>query len=383
MAKILLVANTDWYLYNFRLSLANFLKENGFEVVFVSPAGQYASKLMERGFRHIEWKLNRKIGWPWNEAASLIRLSKVYARERPVIVHAHTLKVIFFCCFASFFVKKSALVNSVAGRGYIYSSKKGTYKLLSSILDRLFWLADKLTKPTWIFENQPDLDYFIQSNLISRNSVYLIESVGVDTDLYSFVPEPAGSPSILYAGRFLWSKGVGDIVDAVRAVRDQGQKVELVLVGGSDEGSPDSIEQPTLRDWEKLGFVTLAGWQEETALWYQRANIFAFPTKYGEGVPTVLLEAAASGRAIIATNHPGCMAVVKQGINGLLVPPNDIPALSNALSALLSDASLRAKMGRAGRDFVVSKYSKLAINQSTLNMYNNLLAKTGLRNGSS
>lgn len=369
MRKVLFVANTDWYLYNFRLSLARFLERNEYEVVFVCPQGAYSAKLQELGFRCVDWRVSRKIGLPWNEIASLVRLTSIYRDENPHIVHVHTLKAILYCCLAALFSGRTRLINSIAGRGHLYSSGNPIYALLSFVLNRLFRIIDRSLKPTWIFENQFDFNYFVERKLVSKVRAHLVEGVGVDTDLFPVVPEPTGIPQVLYAGRFLWSKGLGDLVEAIKAIKHQGIRVELTLVGRPDQGNPDTIGLRTLEEWKNEGLVNWVGWQEEPAVWYQRANIFAFPTKYGEGVPTVLLEAASSGRAVVTTNHPGCTAVVSQGVNGILVPPGDVQALAEAIISLVSDAKLRAKMGRAGRKRAEKHFSKASINQRTYNVY--------------
>ena len=375
MRKVLLVANTDWYLYNFRLSLAESLKQRNFEVVFVCPPGSYVSRLQECGFRWVEWRVHRKLGLPWNELSSLLGLSRIFRREKPHLVHSHTLKAVLYCCIAGLIYKKPGFINSIAGRGHLYSSRNPLYSLLGLILDLLFRIIDRRIKPVWIFENRFDFDYFVDRKLITGGNAHLVEGVGVDIDKFPMVPEPEGVPQVLYVGRFLWSKGLGDLVEAIRFIKGQGIGVNLTLVGQPDQGNPDSISLSTLEDWKNEGLVNWVGWQEETAIWYQKTNIFAFPTKYGEGVPTVLLEAASSGRAIVTTKHPGCMAVVNDGESGVLVPPGDVALLAGAIQPLLSDAGLRQRMGLAARAIVERKFSKELINAKILVIYDKVLAR--------
>jgi glycosyltransferase involved in cell wall biosynthesis len=153
----------------------------------------------------------------------------------------------------------------------------------------------------WLFENATDLEYFKDRKLITNEKTFLVESVGLDLNKFPAVPEPTGTPTVLYAGRILWSKGVGVLVEAVRLLKSQGFDFNCILAGEPDKGSYDSVEEKTLLEWNKEGLVNWVGWQKETAAWYQHANLVVFPTAYGEGVPTVLLEAAASGRAIVTT----------------------------------------------------------------------------------
>lgn len=367
--KVLLIANTDWYLFNFRLTLALFLKEKGYEVIMVSPRGPYIDEFKRIGCRWIEWGLSRRISWPWKELRALRQVIKILRVEKPDVIHLHTLKALIHGSVASLFYDNAGLINSFAGRGYVYSSKNPIFVLLSHAVNRLILLIDRARTATWLFENQADLDYFKARKLITRGKTLLIESVGLNLDKFPPLPELTGKPTVLYAGRMLRSKGVGLLVEAVRLLKSQGFEFSCILAGEPDKGSFDSIQETDLQEWNKEGLVNWVGWQKETATWYQRANLVVFPTTYGEGVPTVLLEAAASGRAIVATDHPGCAAVVKDGKNGLLIPKDDVQALANAISRLLGDPGLRRHMGEVGRQIVEAKFSIDAINEITLSAY--------------
>ncbi|MGH2582413.1 MAG: glycosyltransferase family 4 protein, partial [Anaerolineales bacterium] len=338
------------------------------------PSGAYTQAFKEMGIEWVKWDVNRQIGPPWQELGSILRLAKIYREHKPRILHAHTLKAVLYASLASFFAHTPRLVNSIAGRGHVYSSNKPLYVILRPVLNVLFWATDHILAPTWIFENQDDLEYFAKRKLTTRGKVHLIESVGVDLDLFKPAPEPQGVPTIFFAGRMLWSKGIGDLLEIVKTLKRQGVDVKCVLAGEVDPGNPDSIDTQTLEQWNRNSELTWVGWQRETSDWYQRSNLVVFPTKYGEGVPTVLLEAAASGRAIVAANHPGCAAVVEHGVNGLLVPPGDIPAFTAAVSLLLADPALRQKMGAAGRAIAEERFSKESVNRGTAETYNLAIA---------
>jgi glycosyltransferase involved in cell wall biosynthesis len=145
----------------------------------------------------------------------------------------------------------------------------------------------------------------------------------------------------------LWDKGVGTLVEAARLLHDR-MDVRVVLVGEPDEGNPARIEVQTLNRWVEEGYVEWWGWQGEMRSVYAACIVVTLPS-LGEGIPTVLLEAAACGRPLVATDVPGCRDVVQEGVNGLLVPPQDPAALAEALHTLLIDEKLRARMGAAGR----------------------------------
>ncbi|MGH2582529.1 MAG: glycosyltransferase, partial [Anaerolineales bacterium] len=138
-AKIALIANTDWYLYNFRASFAKHLLQLGHEVIFICPSGAYTQAFKEMGIQWVKWDVNRQIGPPWQELGSILRLAKIYREHEPHIVHAHTLKAVLYASLASFFGHTPMLVNSIAGRGHVYSSNKPLYVILRPVLNVLFW----------------------------------------------------------------------------------------------------------------------------------------------------------------------------------------------------------------------------------------------------
>lgn len=335
----------------------------------VSPPGPYVDEFKRVGFRWIEWELARQISWPWNELRALGQIVGIFRAEKPDFIHLHTLKALIYGGAASLFHNKARLINSVAGRGHVYSSRHPIFVLLSHVANRFIWLIDGARKPMWIFENKADLDYFRAKKIITRGQSLLIESVGLNLGKFPIFPEPVGTPTILYAGRMLRSKGVGVLVGAVRILKKERLDFNCILVGSPDKGSFDSIDEKLLKGWENEGLVKWLGWQNDMPAWYQRANLVVFPTAYGEGVPTVLLEAAASGRAIVTTNHPGCEAVVKNGKNGLLIPVNNEQALAKVISNLLLDHNRRQQMGKAGRQIIEAEFSMEAINEITLSAY--------------
>lgn len=365
--KTLLVANTDWYLFNFRLSLANELKRQGFDVVFVSPFGEYVSPLEKLGFRWHLWALGRKSLSPWREAQAIRELAHIYRVEKPDFVHHFTMKPVLYGTWAAHWVGVKRIINCVTGLGYIWSSREFKARLLRPWLKLLFRIGMDADHVQVIFEHQGDLDFFLKEGLAKAHRCHLIQGVGVDVEKFHPYPEPDGEPVIVLPARMLWDKGVGVMVEAARLLRRR-FKVRVVLVGKPDPGNPTSIDETILHHWEQQGIVEYWGWQEEMHSVYARSHIVALPS-FHEGIPTVLLEAAASGRPIVATDIPGCRAVVQDGVNGFLVPVDNPQALAEALEKLVNDAHLRQKMGSAGRKLILDRFTVQSVNERTLNIY--------------
>jgi glycosyltransferase involved in cell wall biosynthesis len=368
MTRLLLSSNTDWYLFNFRLSLAQYLRSAGIEVVLVSPPGQYATRLEEQGFRWIRWDVGRQSLAPWSEIGSLRQIYAIYRREQPDLVHHHTIKPVLYGTLAARLARVPGIINSITGRGYIFLGESLKARLLRLAVKPVYRLAFKYPNCGVIFENTHDQEYFIDNNLVDRAKTWLIEGVGVDQERFFPAPEPEGTPVILLAARMLWDKGIGVLVEAARLLKAE-MPVRVALVGDPDPGNPATVNRKTLQDWNTEGVVEWWGWQPDMPEVYRRCHIVTLPTMYGEGVPTTLLEGAASGRPLVATDIPGCRQVVIPGHNGFLVPTNDPQALAEALKCLASDPALRGRMGAASRQLVMQKFTHAQVNKATLQVY--------------
>lgn len=187
-------------------------------------------------------------------------------------------------------------------------------------------------------------------------------------------PEVKGIPVVLFASRMLWTKGVREFVDAARRLQANGVRARFVLVGEPDGGNPMAIPTDELKAWAQSGAVEWLGRRNDMPTVFAQSHIVCLPTSYGEGVPKVLIEAAASLRAIVATDVPGCREIVRHGENGLLVPVHDVDALAAALNELIQDASLRQRMGSRGREIAEAEFSLAKVTAETLSVYQELLA---------
>jgi glycosyltransferase involved in cell wall biosynthesis len=366
--KIILFANTEWYLYNFRLSLAQALRGEGHEVVLVSPPGKYSRSLEEAGFRWKSFPLSRQGTNPLAELATVWRLRNLYRMEKPDIVHHFTIKCVLYGSLAAHTsgIRIRGIINAITGLGFVFIGRGWREGGLRWLVRALYRVALKNTQV--VFQNVDDRALFFDLGLVVENQVYLIPGSGVDTSRFVVEPDQPEPALIVLPARMLWDKGVGEFVEAAQILKEQGVVARFALVGDTDPNYPACVPEQQLNEWQSAGIVEWWGWQDDMLAVYSRAHIVCLPS-YREGLPRTLAEAAACGRALVAADVPGCRSIVRQGENGFLVPVRDAKALAEALRTLILDASLRRKMGLCGREIVVREYSMEKVLADTLKLY--------------
>jgi len=370
--KIILSANTDWYIYNFRLSLAKAIKQAGAEILLISPPGSYASRIREQGF---DWKplnISRRSMNPLQELATLLAYLALYRRERPSLVHHFTIKPVLYGSLAARILNVPAVVNSVTGLGYVFVNPGRSAALLRILVKPFYRIALSAHHSRVIFQNQRDRDLFVGQELVSTDRTLIIPGSGVDPNQFKPRLEPLGGPVILMASRMLWDKGVGELVEAARLLHQRGIAGKIVLVGGTDEGNPASVSSSQLRKWQDEGIIEWLGHRDDMPGIMASAHIVVLPS-YGEGLPKVLIEAGAAGKPVVATDVQGCRDIIQHGVNGLLVPPKNAVALAEALDQLIDDAELREKMGVEARKLILESYTNDHINRQTLELYRKMI----------
>ena len=365
--KVILFANTDWYLYNFRRDLAMALRKRGDEVVLLSPKGEYAGRLIEMGFRWVDFPLSRRGMNPLGELESVYNLHQFYRKEKPALVHHFTVKCVLYGSLAAHLAGVTAIVNSITGLGYLFLPGGLLKNMLRVFIRAWYRLAMRGTQV--IFENAEDQAVFLQNEFIHSENGHLIPGVGVDTHRFVPTPEPEGKPVVLLAARLLWDKGVGEFVEAARRLRSEGIQARFALAGRTDSGNPASIPGAQIEAWHDEGVIEWWGWSEDMAAILANVNIFCLPSYYREGLPTVIMEASASGRPVVTTDWPGCRDAVINGVTGLLVNAKDVTSLADAIRKLVTDPDLRQKMGVAGRASVEEKFSSNKILAQILSVY--------------
>jgi glycosyltransferase involved in cell wall biosynthesis len=380
--KVIFVANTDWYLYNFRLPLILAVRSLGVDVVLVSPDGPYVVKFAEQGLRWLPLPMVRRSLNPMREAAAICSLTEIYRRERPALVHHFTLKCVIYGSLAAAFAGIEPRVNAVAGLGHVFYSTTRSARLLRPLLMLLLRVALGGRRSRLIVQNQDDLEFLVTERIIARSATYLIRGSGVDVDLFRPSIRSRDQPTrVLLATRLLWSKGLRVFHDAAKAVHAAHPNIEFWLAGDVDPGNPDSACPRDIEQWRRDGALRVLGHVDDMPGLLSQIDIVTLPTTYGEGVPRILLEAAAAGLPIIASDSAGCREIVNHRRNGLLIPPNDHQALAAAVMELASDPAMRQRMGEIGRERAVSEFDERSVIERTIAVYRTVagcLCDTGL-----
>lgn len=364
--KAIFFANTDWYLFNFRLDYAKFLRTKGWEVVFVAPSSDHENAITDEGFRFIPFPLSRKGINPIEESRTIRRFEAILKREEPDLVQNYTVKCVIYGSLAAKRRGIRRIVNSITGLGYIFLGRDPMAILLRELVLRMYRKA--LVGTEVLFENPDDQEIFLSRDLITKNQATVILGTGVDTEKFRYLPMPDSTPVTILPARILWDKGVQEFVDAAKKLKEKNLRARFALVGKVDDGNPSSVSYDQMTQWQKEGFVELWGWQEDIVTVFTISNIVCLPS-YREGLPKILLEAASCGRPIVTTDVAGCREIVEDGVNGLLVPARDSEALANALEKLVLNPDLCVEMGKAGRKLVKEKFASEIVNELTYEVY--------------
>jgi len=369
LLKLLFVVTEDWYFVSHRLPLAVAAQKAGFDVVVATRVGEYGERIRAAGIRLIAFNLSRRRGNPLQEVAALVRL---YRRERPEIVHHVALKPVLYGTLASRLAGVPYVVNAVAGLGWLFTSSGLAAQTLRPVICRLLaWLLGAPHSRT-IVQNPDDFGLLTKMG-VPEDRLRLIRGAGVDTEVFTPALESPPEPvTVLFSARMLQDKGVGEFVEAARLLTQAGVKARFVLVGDPDPGNPASVPVAALRAWHGQNGVEWRGRRDNMPALFHTAHIACLPS-YREGLPKVLLEAAACGLPIVTTDAPGCREIVRDGDNGFLVPVRDAQALAVALRRLIDNGALRAKMGRRAREIVLVEFSQERVIEETLAVYQELI----------
>jgi glycosyltransferase involved in cell wall biosynthesis len=374
--KIVFLVTEDWYFCSHRLPVARAARDAGFEVVIATRVRQHADAIRGEGFRLAPLAWRRRGDGLVGAARAVAAIAALYRRERPDLVHHVALKPVLFGGIALRLAfpggrGRPPTIAAVAGFGSAFAAGSGLARVKRWLLGRAL---RRLAGDGRIIVQNPEDGAALAAAGVAPASLVLIRGSGVDTGHFAPLPEPAGAAvTVALVARMLRSKGVAEAAAAVGRLRERGLAIDLLLAGPTDPDNRDSLDGRDLAALAAMPGVQWLGRVADVREVWRRTAIAVLPSTYGEGVPKALIEAAACGRPIIATDLPGCREIVRHGETGLLVPPGDIAALAAALAALAGDPARRRAMGAAGRRLVERDFGEALVARETLGLYHSLM----------
>lgn len=371
--KILFLVTEDWYFCSHRLHIAKAISERGIHVVVATRVRSHGEVIKSAGLKVVPLEIDRGGFNPVADLLTLVRLVWVYANERPDFVHHVALKPIIYGSFAARLVGVPHIVNAFAGLGEIFIEHHRRYGLIKTLVVAALKVALAPKNVRVICQNPDDLDSLVQRRLVERNRSVVIRGSGVDTRKFRSGMPIDGDPIVILGSRMLWTKGVGEFVEAARQLKRAGKRMRMVLVGAPDPINPASVPLRQLELWHDEGIIEWLGQRGDMAKLLAQSTVAVLPSSYAEGVPKFLLEAASAGLPLVAYDVRGCREVVRNKENGFLVPFKNSTRLAAAIGNLLEDKALRSRMGEASRRIAIREFSEAQVVRETMALYQSAL----------
>lgn len=361
MKTVMIVVNTSWNIYNFRLNLMKALCKNGFRVIALAPKDAYSMKLEEEGFEWVELPFDNDGTNPLKETIQIKKFHTIYKNIMPNIILHYTIKPNIYGTLAAKMLNIS-VINNVSGLGTIFLNNSFSSKIAKQLYKFSFRYANKV-----FFQNSDDLNLFTQNRLIDVKYTDRIPGSGIDTDSFKVINKNSTNKnatnknkiSFLFIARLIREKGIGEYIDAIRMVKDLKLDKEVVfqIIGDLYPSNPSAIEEKELNSWIEEGLIEYLGYQSDVKSFIENSSCIVLPS-YREGLSKSLLEASSMERPIITTNVSGCRDVVEDGVNGYLCRVKDSHSLKEQMVKMinLSDNE-REEMGVKGRKKVINEFS--------------------------
>ncbi|HID21186.1 MAG TPA: glycosyltransferase family 1 protein, partial [Planctomycetaceae bacterium] len=261
--RLLFVVNEDWSFCSHRLHLARAALRAGFDVTVATRISRHRERIERHGIQVVPFELPRRISNPVREAAAIARLTRLYRQVRPDIVHHVVLKTVLYGSLAARAAGVPAVVNAITGLGHAFSGTGWKYRALRSVILRGLRFGLDLPNSCVIFQNDSDRWQLVQHRVVSSRRTTVICSAGVNVRDFRPVPYPVwddatrsdGRPIVMLPSRMLWTKGIGEFVEAARMLRERGRTARFVLVGRVDPDNPGHVSEQQLRRWQEADQV--------------------------------------------------------------------------------------------------------------------------------
>jgi len=373
MNKIVFLVAEDWYFLSHRKILAQACLKAGWQVVVAANVGSYGPEIEAMGCLLEPMAFDRGGINPLRDLKTLVEITAMLRRQKPDVLHSVGMKPVLYGGIAAALARVKATVSAMAGMGYLFTGNRPHLVVIRQAILTVLRLCIRLRGGALIVQNEDDRAFMLAQKLVSPDRLELIPGSGVDLEALPETPFPP-EPPVVFAcvSRMLRDKGILELVEAARILKNGSSPCLVRLVGGVDPQNPTSLTEDQLKAWQAEGLVEWLGHQSDIAAVWRDAHVAVLPS-YREGMPKALLEAEACGRPVITTDVQGCREAIRDGVEGLLVPVRQALPLAKAMGELARDPAKRKAMGRAARVRAESRFDQRVIAQRHLDLYDRLV----------
>ena len=373
--RLLIIVNVDWFFCSHRLPIAIAAKREGYDVHIATTITDHKLKdfLSNEGFKIHELNIDRGVRSYLSIVYAFFSIYEILRLVKPDLLHLVTIQPVLLGGLSARLLRTKNVVYAISGLGHVFIANSPISKVRKYLVLFLYRIALGNKRKRVIFQNPNDLQKLSLVSSINSSESLIISGSGVDISKFISTPLSDDVPIVLMASRLLMTKGVSEFVQAASILKSRGVRSRFQLVGDPDPSNPASVHPETLIKWKIKGDVEFLGYRSDLHLLMQQCHIVALPSYYPEGLPKVLCEAAACGRAVVTTDEAGCRDAIEDRITGLLVPSRNTLVLANALIFLLSNPRILSEMGFAARKRAEQYFDIHQIVQKHLNVYSDLL----------
>lgn len=374
-AKVLIVVNVDWFFLSHRLPIALAAQAQGYDVHIACGMTTKEDELRRYGFTVHPMLITRGRSNIQGELRTFLQMLRLMRLLRPDLVHLVTIKPVLFGGVAARWLNIHGVVVAISGLGFTYVARGTKASLKRWLVGFVYRFV--LRKPNLRVIVQNSNDEAILRRISGLQQGSFLPLPGSGSDLSVFIPTalPDGVFRVVMACRLIIDKGVWEFVQAAGILKERGINVEMQLAGMIDLDNPMSLTEDDLARIRASGQIVLLGNRTDMANVFAACHAVTLPSFYGEGLPKVLIEAAACGRAIITTDMPGCRDAIEPDVTGILIPVRDATALADAIEKLAINLPLCAAMGEAGRRRAEQLFDVKHVVKAHLQVYDDLLGE--------
>ena len=345
-----------------RADLIRAFVERGHEVVVFGgdPENEWGEFFAERGCKYRQFLVQRTGTNPIQDLGTILSLKRLYKEERPDRVFTYHAKGNIYGSIAAHQAGIDEIYSLVAGLGSIFRDDPGRFNLVRYVMGEEYRLALKHAKKV-LFQNDDDRNLFVEKDIVDFDKTVIVNGSGVDLKRFTRTLPPR-EVSFLFVGRLIKDKGIREFIEAAKIVKKEFPEARFDIVGDVDD-NPTSLQAEEVAAFRQEGIATFHGPQDDVVPFYQNCAVFVLPS-YHEGTPRSALEALSVGRPVILTDAPGCREVVRDAVNGFMVPVRDSAALAEAMKRFLREPGLVSTMGEKSRAIAEEKYDVNKVNES-------------------